>query len=427
MKVRRVLKQISVFALIGIILATDITPAYAATSVASVNETQTASSNEASSCDVYAQLDSNFIVTIPKKITLDGLTKKGSYTVNVNGDIAGYEKINVMPDESFALSSIGLSDVTALINQDKVSWKYNDFSTTGNGVIDANKISAGTWIGTFNFNINLQNSLISVEAKDKNGNDLNANASEITGTKKDTLLNSLESTGMISSKDDVDILIEVESDEFDGMAATTFDVSEIASTGDKVTILHFDETKQEWEYISTETVDSQGKISSNFFSYSPVAFIKYTSEGEEQKLYFWKKYNAQVSQTKYEPVLNSYTTTLKRTYDSYAAAHHYDYYYTFSTSTGQFTKSNRDINWSSFTKSMYFYRNGNYYKFDSYTEPRSTTPRPQVHTETGYQVLKINTVYTYKQGTTYITTISSTNENAYPTSGEQGGYWYVKQ
>lgn len=161
MKVRRVLKQISVFALIGTILATDITPAYAATSVAGVNETQDVSTDDTAECEVYAELGSNFLVTIPKKITLDGSTKKGSYTVDVEGDIAGTDVVKVVPDPSVALSSKNLADVTASISQDKTQWSYSeilaDSKVTGNGAIDATGITAGSWNGTFNFNVGLEN------------------------------------------------------------------------------------------------------------------------------------------------------------------------------------------------------------------------------------------------------------------------------
>ena len=126
---------------------------------------------------------------------------------------------------------------------------------------------------------------ISVTAKDSEGNDLNASARNITGEEKDTLLASLESASLIASTDDVDALIDVQSDHFDGLAETTFDVSNIAKEGDTVVILHYDETAAQWEYITTDTVDANLTVGGDFSSYSPVAFVVISgdngSEGEE--------------------------------------------------------------------------------------------------------------------------------------------------
>lgn len=276
------------YTLIGSLILGNISPVLAKTSIASVDETIDIKESGSSETSVYAELGSEFLVTIPKSITLSGLSKTGIYTVSVEGDIAGYEKINVIPDETFTLNSSGLAGITANINQDKTSWTYGEILTDskiiGNGLIEASNLTAGKWNGAFNFNINLKGSGITVEAKDENGNDLNASASEITGTEKETLLNSLVEIGMINSKDEVNALIEVESDKFDGMADTTFNVSSIANEGDKVAILHFDETKQEWEYIGTETVDSNGLISGDFTSYSPVAFVKITENNQMENI-----------------------------------------------------------------------------------------------------------------------------------------------
>ena len=243
-----------------------------------------------SNCDVYAELGSEFKVTIPKKIVLDGALKKGTYQVTVEGDIAGLEIVNVIPDSAVTLSSKDKADVIGTIAQDKTEWTYNeilsDNKILGNGEIDANKITAGSWNGTFNFNISLtetNQSNITVESKNEAGENLNATATNITGTKKEQLLDKLEESGL-ANKEEIDAIIEVKSNEFDGMADTTFDVSSIAKEGDQIIILHFDETKQEWEFISQETVDINGKIKANFNSYSPVAFVKVNENGSYDKI-----------------------------------------------------------------------------------------------------------------------------------------------
>ena len=120
---------------------------------------------------------------------------------------------------------------------------------------------------------------IGVTATDENDVNLNAKAYEITGSDEIELLNSLVETGYIEDVSEVDALIEVESDDFENFATTTFDLSSIASEGDKVVILHFNEETNEWEYIGEETVDANGEVTADFTSYSPVAFVVVKEDG----------------------------------------------------------------------------------------------------------------------------------------------------
>ena len=115
---------------------------------------------------------------------------------------------------------------------------------------------------------------ISVTATGSNGENLNATSYVIEGQEKVDLLDKLAEANLINNTEEIDALIEVNSDNFEGIATTTFDVSSIANTGDEVIILHFDETKQEWEFIGQETVDENGLVTGDFTSYSPVAFVK---------------------------------------------------------------------------------------------------------------------------------------------------------
>jgi hypothetical protein len=125
------------------------------TSICEVTDSDTTSN----STIVYAEIGSVFKVTIPKKITIDGTTKSGSYTVTVTGDIAGVEIIKVEPEVSVTLSSVNLTDVIAPISQDKINWKYDEMldgtNIIANGAINASDITAGSWTGNFNFNIKL--------------------------------------------------------------------------------------------------------------------------------------------------------------------------------------------------------------------------------------------------------------------------------
>ena len=219
----------------------------------------------------------------------------------------------------------GKSDILATITQPKTDFTYADgvrpeAEVTSDGVIEMASISAGKWSGLFNFTVtssvdlSLEDSIgsdkadisttpvvgndvsqdkhseydvitsetrtpIKVTATNSDGVDINASASTIVGSEAKKLLDSLNESGLIEDTEEVDALIEVESDDFEGIADTTFDVSDIANPGDTVVILHFDEEKQMWEHIGTETVDENGKVNGDFTSYSPVAFVKKENDG----------------------------------------------------------------------------------------------------------------------------------------------------
>ncbi len=103
--------------------------------------------------NVFAQIASEYKVTIPKTVVLSGTSKAASYFVKVEGDIAGYEDITVTPDDTFTLTSKNKDNQNANIVQDKVTWTVHDFDTDANGTISAPDITAGKWMGAFNFNI----------------------------------------------------------------------------------------------------------------------------------------------------------------------------------------------------------------------------------------------------------------------------------
>lgn len=132
-------------------------------------------------CDVYAEVGSQFKVTIPKKITLSGESKSGTYQVSVVGDIAGTETINVTPDASFAMSQTGKKDVTATVTQAVTKFRDSLYDkalaadealmgtdekegTKADGLIEAKDLTAGAWNGQFNFKIELTESAITPEA-----------------------------------------------------------------------------------------------------------------------------------------------------------------------------------------------------------------------------------------------------------------------
>ena len=104
---------------------------------------------------VFAEIGSSYKVTIPKVIVLSGVTKKAEYYVKVEGDIASYETIYVIPEDKVDLYSNNKSVQEGIIVQDKTAWTYSTLSTNANGTIVAEGLTAGNWTGTFWFNINI--------------------------------------------------------------------------------------------------------------------------------------------------------------------------------------------------------------------------------------------------------------------------------
>ncbi len=122
-------------------------------SIESVEYQNTSDDNFENSTNVFAEISSEYKVTIPKYLVLSGTSKKASYFVKVEGDIAGYENVIVAPEDKVNLYSIGKDMQTGSVMQDKTVWQINNFDTNANGSIYANSLTAGKWTGTFNFNL----------------------------------------------------------------------------------------------------------------------------------------------------------------------------------------------------------------------------------------------------------------------------------
>ena len=138
---------------------TSITPAFAYDLDSSGNSIENVEyQNTEDETNVYAEIGSEYKVTLPKTIVLSGIDKKASYYVKVEGDIAGDEIIKVIPDDSFYLYAKNKSKQLANVSQDMTIWHYTDFNTQATGQITAQTITAGKWLGTFNFNLNLEQS-----------------------------------------------------------------------------------------------------------------------------------------------------------------------------------------------------------------------------------------------------------------------------
>lgn len=151
------MKKRKVALFMAMLMCMSVTPAYAA-----VEETQELNTAETAEATVYADIDSVYTVTLPKTIKLDSADKNSDYSVNVKGDIAGTYMVNVVPDSSFTMSTDGKESVTANVTQTQTSFNYTELSandgngTTTTGSVAAPGLTAGSWNGTFNFNVEMK-------------------------------------------------------------------------------------------------------------------------------------------------------------------------------------------------------------------------------------------------------------------------------
>lgn len=128
---------------------------------------------ETESTKVYLTKVSTFTVTIPKTVILDGETDSGNYAVKVEGNLSGTETVKVVPDESFTMSQEGKEDISATVEQDKTEWGYDEVETTATGTVQAIDATAGSWNGSFNFNISKVTASVEQEPEEHTHNFVN--------------------------------------------------------------------------------------------------------------------------------------------------------------------------------------------------------------------------------------------------------------
>ena len=126
---------------------------------ATVNSTGTVGTNSTEAVNVYVTQPSTFSVIIPKEITLEqAKTYKEDYTVVVQGNIAGNATVTVRPDvKEFDLVQSGKSNITATVEQNEQTATSSDLENGKTkslaGTVTAKNVTAGSWKGTFKFNI----------------------------------------------------------------------------------------------------------------------------------------------------------------------------------------------------------------------------------------------------------------------------------
>ena len=108
--------------------------------------------------EVIYEQESDFTVTIPKKITL-GSDKSAEYAVTVRGSVCAGESVSVIPDSEFTMNETGSrkSSVKGVATQDDTVWNYEQIEAgdAKSGNVTALGLTAGEWSGSLKFNINL--------------------------------------------------------------------------------------------------------------------------------------------------------------------------------------------------------------------------------------------------------------------------------
>ena len=282
------MKKILSYLLVLLTLINTVAPALAAT-------TYTDSILDVEYCDhsedytgttVYAEIGSEFKVTIPKKVTLDGALKSGTYNVLVEGDIAGNEYVKVVPETYFLLYTKDKAPIPATVSQDRTGWSFLDFGTKANGLIETEGMTAGAWNGTFNFNIKLESSMEldstingGIINPDDGGEQVTLKVNNVSGVQKEQLLDALEESGQVESTDDIDAMINIttSNNTLEGINDITINTSGVANPGDTVVIVQ--EKENEWDYISTETVNTNNEVKVPMMSTRPMAFVQTQSDG----------------------------------------------------------------------------------------------------------------------------------------------------
>lgn len=128
---------------------------------ASIDSDKTVTTNAIEDVTVKVTQSSTFSVVIPKVITLEEVTTseyKEGYTVVVKGNIAGNEEVVVGPaDTEFDLEQSEKDPLSAKVTQDEVSADYDDLKDGAekhlDGTVEVSGVTAGSWEGTFDFNI----------------------------------------------------------------------------------------------------------------------------------------------------------------------------------------------------------------------------------------------------------------------------------
>lgn len=105
--------------------------------------------------------DSDLIVSLPTTVIVSGTPDNqgkyvGNYSIGVKGDMAGDKTVNIEPENTnVELKQKGKENKTAAVEQSQTKFTADDFKNNTNttGTITAEGLTAGSWNGAFNFNV----------------------------------------------------------------------------------------------------------------------------------------------------------------------------------------------------------------------------------------------------------------------------------
>lgn len=126
--------------------------------------------------EVYLTVDdSGFIASLPTSVILSGTPDAqgkyiGKYSIKATGNMSGNKIISITPDNTnIPLTQRGKTDKSAIITQAKTKFTSDDLknSVSTNGTITADKLTAGSWNSSFNFNIKKEDSDVWYDVTDK--------------------------------------------------------------------------------------------------------------------------------------------------------------------------------------------------------------------------------------------------------------------
>ena len=126
--------------------------------------------------EVYLTVDdSGLIVSLPTSVILSGVPDAqgkyiGKYSIKATGNMSGDKIISVAPDNTnVPLTQKGKTDKSATITQTKTEFSSDDLknSVQTSGIIAADKLTAGSWNSSFDFNIRKEDSNVWYDVTDK--------------------------------------------------------------------------------------------------------------------------------------------------------------------------------------------------------------------------------------------------------------------
>ena len=130
---------------------------------AAVTSEDTFTQNTTEDVNVKVTQPSTFSVIIPKEIVLEEVTAptyEEDYTVVVKGDVAGNQTVTVEPTATkFDLSQNGKNNIEAQVEQQETTANSSELANNASkslaGTVTTNDVTAGSWAGTFSFEIGL--------------------------------------------------------------------------------------------------------------------------------------------------------------------------------------------------------------------------------------------------------------------------------